>query len=51
MFLRKAKEKGCLTANGLLMLVAQAVYAEEIWLQKSIGEDVILRIARQLGGD
>ena len=51
MFLRKAKEKGCLTANGLLMLVAQAVYAEEIWLQKSIGEDDILRIARQLGGD
>lgn len=51
MFLRRAKEKGCLTANGLLMLVAQAVYAEEIWLQKAIGEDVILRIARQLGGD
>lgn len=34
--------------NGMLMLVAQAVAAEEIWLQREISNDVILKVAAEM---
>lgn len=34
--------------NGMLMLVAQAVAAEEIWLQRKISNDVILKVAAEM---
>jgi shikimate dehydrogenase len=32
----------------MLMLVAQAVAAEEIWLQREISNDVILKVAAEM---
>lgn len=34
--------------NGMLMLVAQAVAAEEIWLQREISNDVILKVSAEM---
>ena len=50
-FLRYAREEGKKAANGLLMLVAQAVAAEEIWLQRKIEDKIIVKIAAKISGE
>ncbi|MGL5206314.1 MAG: shikimate dehydrogenase family protein [Acidaminococcaceae bacterium] len=50
-FLRYAQEEGKKIANGLLMLVAQAVAAEEIWLQRKIEDQMIVKIADIISGE
>ena len=50
-FLRYAREEGKKAANGLLMLVAQAVAAEEIWLQRKIEDKIIVKIATKISGE
>ena len=50
-FLRQAREAGKKTANGLLMLVAQAVAAEEIWLERKIDGNIIIKIAQTISGE
>ena len=50
-FLRYAREAGKKAANGLLMLVAQAVAAEEIWLQRTIDDEIIAKIAEKIRGE
>jgi len=50
-FLRYARENGRKAVNGLLMLVAQAVFAEEIWLDRKIDKDIIVKIAEILSGE
>ena len=45
LFLQQAEQLGKKAVNGMFMLVAQAVAAEEIWLQREISNDVIIRIA------
>lgn len=44
-----AKEAGRLTCNGFYMLIAQAVAAEEIWLNTKIPNSVIEKIVKKLG--
>lgn len=48
LFLRQAEELGLRTANGLYMLVAQAVAAQEIWQRIKIGEDVVDKIYEEI---
>ena len=50
-FLRYAREEGKKAANGLLMLVAQAAAAEEIWLQCKIEDKIIVKIADTISGE
>lgn len=50
-FLSEARKQGLKNANGLVMLVAQAVAAEEIWLERRIDSSIIPKIAQQLGGE
>ena len=50
-FLRYAREEGKKAANGLLMLVAQAVAAEAIWLQRKIEDKIIVKIAEKISGE
>ena len=50
-FLRYAREEEKKTANGLLMLVTQAVAAEEIWLQRKIEDKLIVKIADLISGE
>ena len=50
-FLRYAREYGKKTANGLIMLVAQAVAAEEIWLRRKIEDNLIVKIADLISGE
>jgi shikimate dehydrogenase len=40
-FLRLARNQGKPAVNGLYMLVAQAVRSEEIWLGRTLGDDLI----------
>ncbi|MFO7611165.1 MAG: shikimate dehydrogenase [Clostridia bacterium] len=40
-FLEYAHNNGCISINGLYMLVAQAVKAQEIWNGRTFGEDII----------
>jgi shikimate dehydrogenase len=35
-FLKLAEEKGCITINGLSMLINQALYSQDIWLDGKI---------------
>lgn len=49
LFLQQAEQLGKKAANGMFMLVAQAVAAEEIWLRQKISNDVILKIADRIG--
>jgi len=44
LFLKYGKEQGLKTVNGLFMLVAQAIAAEEIWNNIKIEEEIINRI-------
>lgn len=48
LFLQQARKVGKQTANGLFMLVAQAVAAQEIWQDKKYSNDLILRIMADL---
>lgn len=50
LFLRYAKAAGCNTCNGLYMLVAQAVAAEEIWLERKIETGIIASIVQEIQG-
>lgn len=47
-FLRLARLAGKATVNGLVMLVAQAVAAEEIWLSQTLDQGITARIAEEL---
>jgi shikimate dehydrogenase len=46
--LKKAREMGCITQNGLPMLVCQAAVAEEIWLGVKFTEREIAAVIGQL---
>ena len=48
MFLRQAKDAGKKYVNGLFMLVAQAVAAQEIWQGKQYDSDLIVKIMADL---
>lgn len=48
LFLQQAQGAGRQAVNGLFMLVAQAVAAQEIWQDASYGSDLIERIMRAL---
>ena len=51
-FMKLARQQGKTAVNGLFMLVAQAVAAEEIWLGRKLDEgliaDVTAKIAKLL---
>ena len=48
-FLYEAKEQGLQCVQGLYMLVAQAVKAQEIWQNKSFDDDLISQIYQKVG--
>lgn len=48
LFLKTARENGCKIANGLYMLVGQAIAAEELWNNISIEKRVVDKIYTQL---
>ena len=48
LFLRQAKEAGKKYVNGLFMLVAQAVAAQEIWQGQQYESDLIVKIMADL---
>ena len=48
LFLQQAEAAGKKCCNGLFMLVAQAVAAQEIWQDASYGSELIVRIMREL---
>ena len=48
LFLKTARESGCIIANGLYMLVGQAIAAEELWNNISIEKQVVDKIYTQL---
>ncbi len=47
-FLRLARSEGKLAVNGLLMLAAQAVAAQEIWQGRTLGTDLAVKIMQKL---
>lgn len=49
LFLKYAREHGLVHVNGLRMLVAQAVYAQEIWQEQSISADSVQKILTEIG--
>ena len=48
--LRYAREQGAKTLNGMYMLVAQAVGAEEIWLGRPIDAGVVAAVVKEMEG-
>ena len=48
-FLRLARSAGKTAVNGLLMLAAQAVAAQEIWQGRRLGTDLAVKITQRLG--
>lgn len=48
LFLKRAKMRGLKTANGLYMLVAQALYAESIWNGKDMDFEIADRIYNEM---
>lgn len=48
LFLKQAAEAGNKAVNGLFMLVAQAVAAQEIWQSERYDSELIVRIMREL---
>ncbi len=48
-FLNDAKQNGLQCVQGLYMLVAQAVKAQEIWQNRTFDDDLISRIYRKVG--
>ncbi len=49
-FLKKAKDLGLKTVNGLYMLVAQALFSESIWNREKLDIDAINKIYAEMGG-
>lgn len=49
-FLRLARQEGLAAVNGMTMLVAQAVAAEEIWLGRGIDAEITRRLAEEMAG-
>lgn len=49
LFLRQAEQAGKQAVNGMFMLVAQAVAAQEIWQGCSYGSDLVPAIMKRLG--
>lgn len=47
-FLCMARTCGKTAVNGLLMLAAQAVAAQEIWQQRKLGTDLAVKIMQRL---
>lgn len=47
-FLKYAKDQGLNYTNGFYMLVAQAIKAEEIWQERSIDDEIIMKIYKKL---
>ena len=47
-FLRMARSAGKIAVNGLLMLAAQAVAAQEIWQGRRLGTDLAVKITQRL---
>lgn len=50
LFLQQAEAAGKKAVNGLFMLVAQAVAAQEIWQQEKYDSELIVRIMKELEG-
>lgn len=50
LFLQQAEEAGKKAVNGLFMLVAQAVAAQEIWQDAKYDSELIVRIMKELEG-
>lgn len=50
LFLQQAEDAGKKAVNGLFMLVAQAVAAQEIWQDDKYSSDLIVRIMHELEG-
>ncbi len=48
LFLKQAADFGMKTVNGLFMLVAQAVAAQEIWQDEKYDSDLIVKIMQEL---
>lgn len=48
LFLKEARENGCITASGLYMLVIQAMASEEYWLGHPVPEDMAHSIVEEL---
>lgn len=49
LFLRYAQQGGLKYLNGLHMLVAQAVYAQEIWQEKTLSPGSMQKILKEIG--
>lgn len=49
LFLQYAKQHGLKYVNGLRMLVAQAVYAQEIWQERNISAEGMQKILQEIG--
>ena len=47
-FLSQGKQAGCKICNGIYMLIAQAVAAEEIWLDRKLPDSLIEKILVEL---
>jgi shikimate dehydrogenase len=47
LFLQQARERGCVTIDGLEMLIQQGAAALEIWTQQSVSVEVMRRSLRQ----
>jgi len=50
LFMSFAKKVGRKNCNGLYMLVAQALAAEEIWLEREINREIIASIVQEIQG-
>lgn len=50
LFLQQAEQAGKKAVNGLFMLVAQAVAAQEIWQDEKYSSQIIVRIMQELEG-
>lgn len=49
LFLKSAEARGLKTANGLRMLISQAVYAQEIWQERKLSKSSIQKIITEIG--
>ncbi|HPJ21554.1 MAG TPA: shikimate dehydrogenase [Clostridia bacterium] len=50
LLLEKAERNGSITANGMMMLVAQAVKAQEIWRSRTFSNELITEIYKRMEG-
>ncbi|MBS1003498.1 shikimate dehydrogenase [Acetobacter thailandicus] len=49
-FLREAKSRGCITLDGLGMLVNQGVIGAELWLGRKLNEDAMVNTLQEIFG-